>query len=118
MIREAITLIYCVWCESMALHVIKRWVLPGQYVSVQHLPRKLVHKLCLLLILEAGARNAVWVVVGEVGRPLVLGVLRAHLEAGDTDPSIHLTHNQEAIFVTNITNMCSLITHIQTRQKK
>ena len=61
---------------------------------------------------------AVVVVVGEVGRPLVLGVLRAHLEAGDTDPSIHLTHNQEAIFVTNITNMCSLITHIQTRQKK
>lgn len=60
-------------------------------------PREFGHELGLLFILEAGACGAVWVVVGEVGRPLVLGVFKAHLETSHTDPSVHLFHRQEAI---------------------
>lgn len=72
-------------------------------------PRKFVHELGLLLIQEAGACGAVWVVVGEVWRPLVLGVLQAHLETSHTDSSVHLRHKPQGRHI-------SLFQHIQTQQ--
>lgn len=58
-------------------------------------PPELVQELCLLLLLEAGASGAVWVIVGEVGGASVLRVFQAHVQAADADSSVDLAGKED-----------------------